>query len=138
MTPKNDIIDDLMRIVSGVEEGNLNPLEGFIALRDISKVAEASIKQIESAAMAEAAKHGKKGTAYGYEFTLSEGRRNYKFDHIEAWKAKKDELIYLEEIAKRASDNHSKGVQSVTMDGEVLEPAIVTYSKASLTLRKVE
>ena len=51
------------------------------------------------------------------------------------WVAMKEEMKSFEERAKAASKNVQIGAQMVTEDVEVIDPAIVTYSKPSLSVK---
>ena len=56
----------------------------------------------------------------------------YSFKHIESWNNIKEELSKVEEEAKKAA-----GIAGtyVTDDGEVVDPARVTFTKPSLSIK---
>jgi hypothetical protein len=59
----------------------------------------------------------------------------YKFDHLPMWNALNDERKHLEEKAKAAAKNVQIGATMVTEDGELIDPAIITYTKPSLSVK---
>lgn len=130
------IKESLSQSVQEVLDGNADPLEVWAALKDIEKHLEKCKAEVERAAMEEANKYPDKTFQYkGMTFTRIEGRANYKFDHLPMWVAMKEEMKSFEERAKAASKNVQIGAQMVTEDGEVIYPAIVTYSKSSLSVK---
>jgi hypothetical protein len=59
----------------------------------------------------------------------------FKFDHISSWKSANDTLKDIEEMAKAAASKGS-GEYVNQETGEVIEPAIVSYAAASLSVSK--
>jgi hypothetical protein len=130
------IQEQLSQAIQEVIDGNADPLEVWGFLKTIEKHVEACKKEIEPIVMAEADKYPEKSFNHkGMTFTRVEGRAMYKFDHLPMWNALNDERKYLEEKAKAAAKNVQIGATMVTEDGEVIDPAIITYTKPSLSVK---
>ena len=130
------IKESLSQAVQEVLDGNADPLEVWAALKDVEKHLSECKAQIEGAVMAEADKYPEKTFKHGaFTFTKVEGRAMYKYDHLPMWVAMRDEMKDFEEKAKAAARNLQIGAQMVTEDGEVIDPAIVTYSKPSISVK---
>jgi len=120
-----------------VLQGNADPLTTLAHLRAIVGAAQDAIADIEPSVLIQAQTyHEKTFTHQGLKFTRTEGKRMFKFDHIEQWSKTKEVLDNIQERAKNASLQLESGLLAVTQDGEVMEPAKITYGKASISVGK--
>ena len=119
-----------------VLDGAVEPLSVYLDLRALKAACDEALKAIEGTVMDEAKKYGKKTFSFGgFSWTLNDGRKTYKFDHIEDYRAKKEALKAVEERAKKAAEAMEKGLGMHTDDGEVIEPAIIEWTKPSITIK---
>ena len=70
--------------------------------------------------------------AHGFKFKRQSGKSNYKYNHLPWW----DEYQKKVEEAKGAAISAMSGKINAYTDGEVIEPAIVEFSKESITITK--
>jgi hypothetical protein len=133
-----ELEQDAQTIVEMVKSGQVNPLEAQIFLKTLVKNATDAINQINEDVMIEFGKHGGKSVQFkGHEFKLTSGGR-YEFKHIAEWSEKKAELEAIEEKAKAAYQNASKGLQVVSNDGEIIEAAIYKANKESVSVTELK
>lgn len=133
--PTNDIIDDLMRIATNIEDGNLDPLKGYIAFQQIEKTLKSAKAQVKEQAINEAQKYDKTFELDGFVITRTEGTRRYNFKNVPQWASLKEKLTEVETLSKNAAVSQGKGVQMVTEDGEVIQAAELTWTEPSLTIK---
>ena len=127
------IIDEIVALVTLVEEGNKDALKGFIALKRVGKILEDATNQIKEAAVTEAKKHGAKQFDFdGVTIQVKEGTARYSFKHIPQWSRRQEELKKLEEAAKNRYKNPS--ILMADEDGEEILPAQCTYDKESIAV----
>lgn len=119
------------------KEGNTNALDVFAELRAIKAAAEDALKEVEPLAMEEAQRYHEKTFEHGgLKFTRTDGKRSFKYDHLKEWADASKALKAIEERAKNAALQAEKKLMVAGEDGEVFEPAIVTYGKPSLSIAK--
>ena len=124
-------------IASGTLDGHLNALDSLAQLRAIKASAEDALKQIDELANTEASKYPNKTFEHGgLKFTRTEGRRTFKFDHIEEWGMAKKVVGAIEEQAKAAALQAEKGLGMHDREGMVIEAARIEYGKASISIVK--
>lgn len=120
-----------------VVDGALSPLDALAEMRAVIGAAQDALKVIDPLAIQEAERyHEKTFTHHGLTFTRTDGRRAFKFDHLKEWADASKSLKAIEERAKNAALQAEKGLLVATGEGEVFEPAIVTYGKPSLSISK--
>ncbi len=132
------IIGRAEALSGSVLAGEGDALLAYADLRAAQGAIAEALKSIEDIALAEARKYGKSFDRHGLNWTVSEGRRAYKYDHLHDWSEAKAALTRIEERAKQAAIAYSNGMGMHTDDGEVIEAAIVTYGKASLSIRAMK
>ena len=137
ITKQNEIRQQVAKMTNDVLQGNTNPLDAFIFIKKMEEVLKQVKDNIKDVAIDEAARHGGKTFAFGdAKVTLksSAGRWNYK--HIQSIIDKAAELKELQELHKSAANN--KGATIVDSDGVIIEPAIYTDGKEtiSITIKK--
>ncbi len=113
-------------LVSSVNDGLVNPLEAFVAIKHMEEVCKLANKQLKEQAIEEAETYGTESkdlSAYGAKIQVKNGAGRWNFSHIE-------EINELELKLKELKDNHKtafkmrqKGNQMVTEDGELIKPA---------------
>ena len=126
------IEDYITGMTQGVIDGEQDPLVAIAELKSMAAIIKKAITEIEPVAIDEASKYGKTFDYMGFRFTQTDGRRMYSFKYIESWNNIKEELSKVEEEAKKAA-----GIAGtyVTDDGEVVDPARVTFTKPSLSIK---
>lgn len=134
----HDIIGHAEALTGAVLDGEVDALQAFADLRAAKGAIEDALKKVEDSALTEAQKYGKSFERHGLHWTVSEGRRTYKYDHLKEWNDAKEVLSSIEEKAKQAGIAATNGIGMHTSDGEVIEAAIVTYGKASLTIKAIK
>lgn len=126
------------QIFEDVCNGNISPLLGYAQLESAKKNIEGMLSQIKEDAMEEAEKMGIQNGAverWGYKISRVASRANYDYKGIRSWVDKKMELSNIEELAKLAAKT---GKQQVDPDtGELIDPAIVTYSKEGISIKSI-
>lgn len=123
--------------VTAVRAGAEDALVAFADLRAVKAAAEDALKEVEPAALTEAEKYpGKTFEHGGLKWTRTDGRRAFKFDHLKEWADAKHALADIEERAKNAALQAEKKLILAGGDGEVLDAAIITYGKPSLSIAK--
>lgn len=122
---------------AAVECGTTNALDGLAEMRAVIAAAQDALKVIDPMAIAEAEKYHEKTFEHGgLTFTRTDGKRAFKYDHLKEWAEAKKALTSIEERAKNAALQAEKQLIVAGEDGEVLEAAIVTYGKPSLSIRQ--
>lgn len=120
-----------------VELGNMNALDGLAEMRAVVAAAQDALKAIDPLAIIEAEKHHEKTFEHGgLTFTRTDGKRAFKYDHLKEWSDAKKALASIEERAKNAALQAEKKLILAGGDGEVLDAAIVTYGKPSLSISR--
>lgn len=130
-------LTDTCTYIDSLAQGETDVLVALAELRTIAAAATKAATEIDEAAINAANLYPEKTfTKHGFVFTKSDGRKNYKYDHIQSWKATKAELKAIEDQAKKAADiqNDPKFQGIVTQDGELAEAAHITYTKASIAI----
>lgn len=128
---------NIEQLVQDVIDGNEDPLLALALLKQQKTDIEKGLKIVEDAAFHEAAKYGKSFEHGGYKFTQTDGRKLWKFDNIQSWAQTKEQLLEIEGKAKAAYSAYEKNVTSISEDGEVLELPTVTFSKPSISVKKI-
>jgi hypothetical protein len=119
--------------VQQVLDGHANPLHVYAELKQLVKHAGTCLSEIELEAMIEADKFGGKTFEdNGFKFTKTDGRAMYNFKHIAAWSEIDERKKEIEKTAKLAAQNAK--LNMVDDDGEIIEPAQITYTKPSLSV----
>jgi hypothetical protein len=124
-------------IAAEVKSGRMDPLDAYVELKAMEGAVEDALEQVKEDALRAAQTYpGKTFEHHGLKFTRTDGKRMFKFDHLEDWvkadKAKRD----IEERAKNAALQLEKNLIAATDSGEVLEPARVEFGAPSLSIWK--
>jgi len=123
-------------IIHAIELGYVNPLDAFAVFKDLEKRFNDAKKQIDTLAYNEAEKYDKTFKIGQYQFTRVEGRKQFDFKHIEEWKIAKDNLSEIESKYKSVYENQKNNISSFDeTTGEILDVPVVTFSKASLSVK---
>lgn len=130
----------LATIVQDVQNGEIEPKYALVYLRKLSKAiedAESKIKDqaIESIRTEIEGSPNKIAIIGGLECRITEGRKTYKFDHINEWVQTNARLKAIEHEAKVAADLHAKGKDFVDEDsGLIVTPAVVNHGNPFVTI----
>jgi len=133
-----EVEEHLNDLAMQVSEGEADAMETYGIIQTLRKTLESIEKGIKAEAIESALRHSAdKGEVNykGFKFKFAQGRRMFKFDHISSWKSANDTLKDIEEMAKAAASKGS-GEYVNQETGEVIEPAIVSYAAASLSVSK--
>lgn len=117
-----------------LESGEADKWRALVAAHKLEQAAKA----LKSAAMDQMQDHDllEGNEAHGCKFVPVTSKRRYDFKHIEAWQKANEVLKAIEARAKSALSASEKGTTMVIeKTGEVVEPAKVTFTKASLTIK---
>ena len=128
--------DQLVYLGNKVLEGEINPLEASIALKQMEAIIADVRAKIKDATIEEASKwtvepfKNNSGT-----IQLRNSASRWSFKHIETWNEKKKELAAIEELAKVA---HKTGETIYDSEGVEIAPAIKSGGGESVfvTLKK--
>jgi serine/threonine-protein kinase RIO1 len=130
----SNIFATLSSFSQAIEDGNVNPLRAFIELKNLSDMIFSMQDSIKEAAINEYMKYGKEDLVIdGYKIEKMNGRKIWKYDHSSAWQAANERRKTLEMLMQKAH-NGSSIVDGDT--GEIIEPAVVTYTSETLKLTK--
>jgi len=133
------IVNELDRIKAEIAEGNISAAEAYLKSQEIEKAFKAFKADIQEQALEEIEAHGgKEVEIHGFLVTKVNGRKSYKFDHIEGYKEAKEAVKEIEDKAKEAANLNAKNIMAVAEGGELLEAAQVTYAKDSLRVTKIK
>jgi hypothetical protein len=133
----NLAIEKIREITLYATQGEHDPLDCLITLREIQEELTKCLDEVKELATEEVSRSGGKLDKYGYNFQLQKGRSNFSFKNISEWVSKNTEVKNLEEKYKLAYRLYSQGSAPVDLEtGEVIPIPEVTYSKDTLVLRK--
>jgi len=137
---QEEVEGHLLDLAMQVSEGEADAMETYAIIQTLRKALESIEKGVKAEAIEAAMGHyaDKGEVSYkGFKFKFQQGRRMFDFKHIPAWKKTNDALKEIEELAKVASEKGS-GQYVDENTGEVIEiePAIVSYAAASLSVSK--
>lgn len=124
---KGTLNAQIQNIVGSVERGNVNPLEAFIYLNWMQKIADAAKKQLLDEAISEAEKYPEKeAELYDAVVTVKNGAGRYKYP---------DYIKDLQEQHKAAYKAKKDGNTITNEDGEIIEPAEFTPGRTILNIK---
>jgi len=121
---KERIALHLSDIAQQVQEGDIDPIDGYIELYEVKKIAEEMIQVIQDDAINRAEDLDCDHVQKGYHVQVKT-RTNYSYKNSPKWHQYKEQLKNLEAQMKFAA---SHGELAKTEDGEVIEPAEVKTS----------
>jgi len=131
-------------LVDKAEEGS--ELESFCTLKELRKILDEAIKQIEPLAMDKCELHSPNNTPFtnnGFEIQKRNGGRSIDFSNVPEVSVKETELKTLKESLKHAFEGLEKGTtmlsgeQMVLSDGELVNKPTWKYRKDSITVKKL-
>ena len=121
-------------LIAPLLSGYCDPLTMMSKIEKLQKVCDIATEKIKELAINERLKFEKSPTINGVEFGYMSGKSNYDFSNSQIIVDAENRLKSLKEIAKSLTKNK----QPMAIDaenGEVISPAIVKYSKDSLTIK---
>jgi hypothetical protein len=126
----------LSRFADAVDNGHTNPLKAFVEIKRLQQMIDDIKDSIQDQAIAERMKYGKEEVVIdGFKVEQVPGRKNWKYDHSDAWQAVNERKKTLESLMQKAYAGTSI-VDGET--GEEIEPAALTFSKETLRLTEVK
>jgi hypothetical protein len=126
----------LSRFAEAVDNGQTNPLKAFVEIKRLQQMIDDIKDSIQDQAIAERMKYGKEEVVIdGFKVEQVPGRKNWKYDHSDAWQAVNERKKTLESLMQKAYAGTSI-VDGET--GEEIEPAALTFSKETLRLTEVK
>ena len=73
--------ESIYDLLQGVKDGEINPLEAYIILKNQQTILESALKQVQDQAIDEGLKYGEKSfTAFGAKIEMRSAPAVYKFD----------------------------------------------------------
>ena len=121
---KGTLNAQIQYIVGSVERGDVYPLEAFIFLNWMQKIADAAKKQLLDEAITEAEKYPEKeAEIYDAKVTVKNGAGRYTYP---------DSIKKLQELSKLACKARKTDNTIVDDNGEIVEPA--RYKQGSTVL----
>jgi len=134
LNPTKDSIEGKVKDwTDAIASGYIDPFEAHIRVKALAKVCETVLKNIDESAVTTARKHGKSGSFLGVDFSISEGRANYKFDNSPAIITMENKLKAMKELAKTLAKTNASAVAD-TETGEVIEKARTEYGKETISI----
>lgn len=131
-------------LVDKAEEGS--ELESYCTLKELRKILDEAIKQIEPLAMDKCDLHSPNNTPFtnaNFEIQKRNGGRSIDFSNVPEVSVKETELKTLKESLKHAFEGLEKGTtmlsgeQMVLSDGELVNKPSWKYRKDSITTKKL-
>lgn len=131
-------------LVDKAEEGS--ELESYCTLKELRKILDEAIKQIEPLAMDKCDLHAPNNTPFtnaNFEIQKRNGGRSIDFSNVPEVAVKETELKTLKESLKHAFEGLEKGTtmlsgeQMVLSDGELVNKPSWKYRKDSITTKKL-
>jgi len=138
------IIDEIMEIVESSENGN--ELIAYGRLKQLGKIINESILQIEPLALQACDMHTSNNSPFeykGFEFKRRNGSKTLEYNDVPQYVEKYKELQEYKEMLKMARmgvDSNTTMVQDKHMilaDGEMIEMPKWKYSKDSIIVKKL-
>lgn len=124
-------------IANEVVNGHMSPAEGWVVLHSIKQDLEAAMESIKEAARIELAKYGKEGyVAAGKRVIVRQGKRSFSYKHYQGWADLSSEIKGIEEKMKAAAASGMEG--GITLDGEVIPPAKITYATDTIYVEEIK
>jgi hypothetical protein len=131
MTNVKEILGEL---VQQVVDGNADPLEAYIHLKDVEKYLKQCNECVEPLAYQEADKWSEKTFTYkGAEIQKKSAAGRWDFTNVSLYKESQKRLKQIEELAKVAAKGGTTVIDEPS--GEVVEPAIYTAGKAIISVK---
>ena len=127
----------VIHIVAEVNNGNVNPLEAFVYLNFMAKIADAAKKKLLDQAIDEADKYPEKEVElYDATVTVKNGAGRYDYSGIKEIEEKEKELMELKEKAKSAYAAKLAGnIITDKETGEIINPAKYKPNSKNITIR---
>ena len=131
-------------LVDKAEEGS--ELESYCTLKELRKIIDEGLKQIEPLAMDKCDLHSPNNTPFtnaNFEIQKRNGGRSIDFSNVPEVSVKETELKTLKESLKHAFEGLEKGTtmlsgeQMVLSDGELVNKPSWKYRKDSITTKKL-
>ena len=131
------MIPFIQQLKLDAEEGNRDPLEILIELRELESELDEAITAVTPLAVNQADKHpGKSFTFHGLIIEKRDGTRRWSFPDFAPYVQTKNRQKALEELMKQVSHTGVSLVDSET--GEMVPAATVTYSKPTIAIKGVK
>ena len=131
-------------LVDKAEEGS--ELESYCTLKELRRIIDEGLKQIEPLAMDKCDLHSPNNTPFtnaNFEIQKRNGGRSIDFSNVPEVSVKETELKTLKESLKHAFEGLEKGTtmlsgeQMVLSDGELVNKPSWKYRKDSITTKKL-
>lgn len=112
--------------VDRIESGDIDSIPFFLELRNVKKLIEDTLNQISENVLSDLS--GQPKEINGFKIEPQNGRAMYNFKHIPEW-------VDLQRQIKEVENRSKIALSNMIIDentGEVVAPAIVTYSKDTI------
>ena len=129
------ITDYCNTLAAQVVDGDAYALKALATLNDMAQAIANAQERVKEYAMKEADTYeGNKFVFAGRTFTKVPARQMVKYDHVPQWKELAEKRKRIEQLSLQAAKTF--GVTIVDDEtGEVIEPAQITYTKPSISVK---
>ena len=125
-----DIEDWIVKNLNQIEDGDIDSVPFFLDLKRLENLIKDSKNQLSEYVLDDLS--GSVKEIDGYKIEPQKGRKMWNFKHLPQWNYAKNQLSTIEHQAKLAYENTIIDENT----GEVVEAAIVTYSKDTIKVSK--
>lgn len=127
---------NLEETLSGVLNGDLDPLKEYIALKAFEKRFKDVLTAVQDKAIDEARKYEQKTfQAFGAEVTMKPNAGTWDYKSNEKWQSKKGLLDEWQNQMQQAYYAKQKGNTIVDDNGEIVEPAVYKPGADNISIK---
>lgn len=122
---------EILTLAQDAQSGNCDPIQAYIALKDIEAELKQALLIVQPLAISEADKYpGKQIDLSNAVIEKRSAPSRWDYSKVQAWKAAKDQLTYIEKIAQAGG--------GISPHGEEIGPAVKIEGAATIavTLKK--
>lgn len=129
-----NINQTLIDFTQAIIDGNADPLEAYIHLKQIEKHLKGAFECVEPMAFQEAGKWTEKTFTYkGAEIQKKNAAGRWDFSNVSLYKESQKRLKQIEDLAKVAAKGGATVVDELS--SEVVEPAVYTEGKSIISVK---
>ena len=127
-----DIYATLQNYAEAIENGQTNPLNAYVELKQFSDLISDMMDQVKQQAVEERRKYGKEDIVRnGYRIEVANGRKIWKYENSQKWQQLNAQRKTYEELMQKAYH----GAQIADAEtGEVIPSAELSFASDTLRL----
>lgn len=131
-----DIFGALSALDHSIEHGQVNALNTYTELKQLSDMIDSMMDKLKDVAVEERRKYGKEEIIRnGYMVEVANGRRLWKYEHSTRWSELNEKRKTYESLMQKAY--HGANIADVDT-GEIIEPAKLSFASDTLRLTHVK